>query len=73
MTTVLERHLQQQRARNAAADALAVALRDARSAINSLEDEALGKDPEIGYHYKDELLSKIATALSKWEEVSGGS
>ena len=46
-------------------DELLEALEEAKSAIESLSDEALGRHPEIGYPYKDELLNHINTTIAK--------
>lgn len=39
-------------------------LRDCRSAIASLPEDALGRDPQGGWFYRDELLAKIDGALA---------
>lgn len=48
-------------------------LRDARSAIATLEPDALGMDADVNMRYewpiRDELLSKIDAALAAYQEV----
>lgn len=51
------------RATDASQEALVEALRLSRLAIKSLPDDVLGRDPEIGHFYKDELLAQVDTAL----------
>lgn len=41
------------------------ALKAAQRAVKSLPDDALGRDAQEGYFYRDELLSKIEAALAK--------
>lgn len=38
------------------------ALEDARIAIDSLDEDELGRHPELGHFYRDELLAKIKSA-----------
>jgi hypothetical protein len=45
-------------------DLLREALTDARAAIDSLDEDELGRHPELGHPYRDELLANIDAALS---------
>lgn len=57
------------KARLTAADALAKRLKEAKSAIELMDEETLGRDPEIGYAYRDELLHHIKVALREYREA----
>ena len=67
MTTVLERHLQQQRARNAAADALAEL---AKEIIREYDPETATIDCASPEDFAEWCNKQAQAALSKWEEVT---
>ena len=46
---------------------LETVLKTARSAIDSLDHDALGTDPDLGYGYREELLFNIKAALDNGE------
>ena len=43
------------------------ALKDAAGAIMSIDIELFGRDPEVGYYYRDELMAMIDEILFKVE------
>jgi len=42
---------------------------ETKTAIETLDPDILGRDPKLGYSYRDELLANIDAALARWSHL----